>query len=342
MKRYLSLLLCVLLTGCACAETPDEHPVVRIDVEGFGSIYAELYPETAPATVDNFLSLVASGFYDGLTFHRIISGFMIQGGDPLGNGTGGSGHTIRGEFSDNGVDNALLHERGVLSMARSSNPDSASSQFFIMHGTSPHLDGKYAAFGRVLAGMETVDRICGMTPVQDSNGTVNRQDQPVIRSISLSAREEAEQAAAAEAENGCPGGIYRDPSSTVSFPVPEDWATEEAQDRAGSFRRGEDQITVRVLNYWVSLSPSNRASLTQRGLTRTDISTGSFTKESLVSLLGADPEQVTEEEHNGILYYRSGQSLQLVGSECGIIILMTGSGDASRAIEYMLDGLTVK
>ena len=160
-----------------------ETILVEIDVAGYGVITAELYPEYAPITVENFVRLVNEGFYDGLTFHRIIEGFMIQGGDPLGNGTGGSSERIKGEFSANGWDNPLRHERGVLSMARAYMPDSASSQFFIMHEDAPWLDGQYAAFGRVLTGIEVVDAICANTPVTDGNGTVQRENQPVITSI---------------------------------------------------------------------------------------------------------------------------------------------------------------
>ena len=158
---------------------------IQIEVEGYGTITAELYGEVAPITVANFLKLVNEGFYDGLTFHRIIEGFMIQGGDPLGNGTGGSDEKIKGEFSANGWDNPLEHDRGVLSMARSSAYDSASSQFFIMHEDSPHLDGSYAAFGKVLTGIEIVDAICQNTPVTDGNGTVTKANQPVITSIKV-------------------------------------------------------------------------------------------------------------------------------------------------------------
>ena len=156
---------------------------VEIEVQDYGTITAELDADAAPITVTNFVKLVNEGFYDGLTFHRIISGFMIQGGDPNGNGTGGSSVRIKGEFAQNGVDNPLKHERGVLSMARSSMPNSASSQFFIMHQAAPHLDGAYAAFGRVLTGMEVVDTICANTPVTDNNGTVQKANQPVITSI---------------------------------------------------------------------------------------------------------------------------------------------------------------
>ena len=135
------------------------NPIVTIEMEDGGVIRAELYPDIAPITVDNFVSLAEKGFYDGLIFHRVISGFMIQGGDPTGTGMGGPGHTIKGEFRANGVVNNIKHERGVLSMARSMMPNSAGSQFFIMHKTAPHLDGQYAAFGRVIEGMDVVDRI---------------------------------------------------------------------------------------------------------------------------------------------------------------------------------------
>ena len=156
---------------------------VQMDVKDYGTITAELYADTAPITVTNFLKLVDEKFYDGLTFHRIIDGFMIQGGDPKGNGTGGSNQNIKGEFASNGVKNDLKHVRGVLSMARSGQPDSASSQFFIMHDDAPHLDGSYAAFGQVLSGMEVVDAICANTPVTDMNGTVLKENQPVIERI---------------------------------------------------------------------------------------------------------------------------------------------------------------
>ena len=136
--------------------------MVTIRMKDGGKICLELEPGAAPETVDNFLSLVKEGFYDGLTFHRIIPGFMIQGGDPLGNGTGGSGRHIKGEFAANGHDNPIRHVRGVISMARSRDFDSASSQFFIMHEDAPHLDGQYAAFGHVTEGMDVVDRIASV------------------------------------------------------------------------------------------------------------------------------------------------------------------------------------
>ena len=175
----------------AAAEITEKitHDVV-IDVENYGTINAVLYGETAPITVANFAKLAGEGFYDGLTFHRIISGFMIQGGDPKGNGTGGSVEKIKGEFSKNGVANPILHKRGVLSMARSSAMDSASSQFFIMHAAAPHLDGSYAAFGCVTDGIEIVDEICKNTPVTDGNGSVAKANQPKILSVKVTERTE--------------------------------------------------------------------------------------------------------------------------------------------------------
>lgn len=138
------------------------NPIVTIELENGGIIKAELYPEVAPNTVNNFISLVKKGFYDGVIFHRVIPGFMIQGGDPQGNGTGGPGYEIKGEFSGNGFVNNLKHSRGVLSMARTMVPDSAGSQFFIMHADAPHLDGQYAAFGKVIEGIEEVDKIASV------------------------------------------------------------------------------------------------------------------------------------------------------------------------------------
>ena len=149
--------------------------MVTIQMENGKEIKIELYPQIAPITVENFISLVKDGFYDGLTFHRVIPGFMIQGGCPDGTGMGGPGHTIKGEFLSNGVENTLRHTRGVLSMARANNPDSAGSQFFIMHADAPHLDGQYAAFGKVVEGMEAVDEIAAVpTDYSDRPHVVQR------------------------------------------------------------------------------------------------------------------------------------------------------------------------
>ena len=138
------------------------NPIITIQMKNGGTMKAELYPEIAPETVKNFVDLAAQGFYNGLIFHRVIPGFMIQGGDPQGTGMGGPGYTIKGEFSSNGFKNDLKHTRGVLSMARAMDPNSAGSQFFIMHEDSPHLDGQYAAFGKVIEGIEVVDEIANV------------------------------------------------------------------------------------------------------------------------------------------------------------------------------------
>ncbi len=145
-----------------------QNPIVTIEMENGDIIKAELYPETAPQTVNNFVTLVNGGFYDGLIFHRVIKGFMIQGGDPEGTGMGGPGYSIKGEFAMNGVKNDLSHSKGVLSMARAQDPNSGGSQFFIMHEDGPFLDGQYAAFGKVIEGQENVDKIaCVMTNMSD-------------------------------------------------------------------------------------------------------------------------------------------------------------------------------
>ena len=154
-------------------------------VKDYGTVKMELYADIAPITVANFAKLVNEGFYNGLTFHRIMSGFMIQGGDPLGNGTGGSDEEIKGEFALNGVENSISHTRVTISMARASAYNSASSQFFIMHQDYTGLDGAYAAFGKVTDGMEVVDKICENVIPVDNNGTVLKNEQPVIESIKM-------------------------------------------------------------------------------------------------------------------------------------------------------------
>lgn len=154
------------------------NPKVTIEMNGGKKIVAELYPEIAPNTVNNFISLINKGFYDGLIFHRVIKGFMLQGGDPEGNGTGGPGYSIKGEFSQNGFENDLKHTAGVLSMARSMMPDSAGSQFFIMHMDSPHLDGAYAAFGKVIEGFDVVD---GIAEVKTNFSDKPKEDQIMVK-----------------------------------------------------------------------------------------------------------------------------------------------------------------
>ena len=157
----------------------------EIDIQDYGTITVELDGDAAPITVQNFMDLANDGFYDGLTFHRIIAGFMMQGGDPNGNGTGGSENTIKGEFSANGVENSLSHTRGAISMARSQAYDSASSQFFICHADSTFLDGQYACFGYVTDGMDVVDAVCEAAQPSDDNGTITADQQPVITAIRI-------------------------------------------------------------------------------------------------------------------------------------------------------------
>ena len=187
MKKLLTILcsfvLCISLFGC---QKETKNYIAKIEVENYGTITLKLEGKKAPITVQNFVDLAKSGFYDGLTFHRIIKGFMIQGGDPNGNGTGGSGKTIKGEFKDNGVKNNIRHKRGVISMARSSDYDSASSQFFIMQEDNDSLDGQYAAFGHVTKGMKIVDQICEDADPMDDNGTIAESKQPVIKTIKVS------------------------------------------------------------------------------------------------------------------------------------------------------------
>ena len=167
----------------AVLESAEEVHHARINVEGYGTITVALVADAAPATVDNFVTLARDGFYDGLTFHRIIDGFMIQGGDPNGNGTGGSGQTIVGEFSSNGHENPISHVKGVISMARAQDPDSASSQFFITVADATFLDGEYAAFGYVTEGMDIAEQIAKDAEPVDGNGTIPAGAQPVISSI---------------------------------------------------------------------------------------------------------------------------------------------------------------
>ena len=173
------------ITAAAGQDDADEPHHIVIQIKDYGTIRVELDAAAAPITVENFRKLAESGFYDGLTFHRIIEGFMIQGGDPLGTGMGGSEEKITGEFKNNGVDNPISHVRGTISMARAQDYNSASSQFFIVQKDSTFLDGDYAAFGKVTEGMEIVDQICKDVQVEDNNGTVLAENQPVIESIKV-------------------------------------------------------------------------------------------------------------------------------------------------------------
>ena len=186
-----ALVAVIKFTGKPKPIVPDQPTVftpthrAELVLEDYGTIKLDLDGNAAPITVANFAELSNSGFYDGLAFHRIIEGFMMQGGDPLGNGYGDSGQSIKGEFVNNGVPNTLSHTRGAISMARSAKYDSASCQFFIVHKTSPHLDGKYAAFGKVIEGMEVVDKICTEAAPTDDNGTIPADKQPIINTITV-------------------------------------------------------------------------------------------------------------------------------------------------------------
>lgn len=198
MKKIVKILclsmLLVVTSACSSTSPKEDNTnkdlqsgkhMVEIIVKDMGTIEVELDGDVAPITVTNFMNLASDGFYDGLTFHRIISGFMIQGGDPNGDGTGGSKETITGEFSENGYKNELTHERGVISMARSNDNDSGSSQFFIMHEENTGLDGAYAAFGKVTKGMDIVDKIAEEATPTDNNGSIDKDQQPVIETIKV-------------------------------------------------------------------------------------------------------------------------------------------------------------
>ena len=212
MKRLIAFLLlivlsCSLFVACdksgesSSSDSSDANVSITvedgknyyatIDIIDYGVITVKLEPSQAPITVQNFIDLAQSGFYDGLTFHRIISGFMMQGGDPKGNGTGDSGKDIYGEFAMNGHQNTLSHRRGVISMARANDPNSASCQFFIVHNdmAASSLDGKYAAFGYVTEGIEVVDKVCANARPVDSNGTILKDQQPVIKTIKITVKD---------------------------------------------------------------------------------------------------------------------------------------------------------
>ena len=194
MKRFISVCIITLmavfcLAGCGSSGESAADPIgihhAVIEIQDYGTIELELDGDTAPITVQNFMDLANAGFYDGLTFHRIMDGFMIQGGDPNGDGTGGSDKTIKGEFESNGVANDISHKKGVISMARSQEPDSASSQFFIVVADSDFLDGEYAAFGHVTSGQEVADKIAKDAKPLDDNGTIAPEDQPVIKTVKI-------------------------------------------------------------------------------------------------------------------------------------------------------------
>lgn len=339
----------VLLLSAGCAESAaTENPVVVLRIADYGNIYLELYPDIAPITAENFLDLVDSGFYNGLTFHRIIAGFMAQGGCPLGNGTGGSGTNIKGEFSANGVDNSLKHERGVLSMARSGDPDSASSQFFIMHADKPHLDGNYAAFGRVISGMGIVDAICRNAHVTDANGTVPKEDQPVITEAARADRTEAETAFARETENGSEGGVFDDPVSGLSFPLPVGWYLQSCRNGSAAFTDGTDVFFLATQDVWRKLGKSAREQYTDAGLTRDRMTTEVFDRAAFAKSAGVTEDLLTEENVNGRRWLnatteKEGETLlHHIGAVNGTVIMLSGTENTAPAMETVLSSLTVE
>ncbi len=335
------IMLFTLSISMGTAESATDNPVVVLRVADYGDIYLELYPDTAPITVENFLGLVDKGFYNGLTFHRIIAGFMAQGGCPLGNGTGNSGTNIKGEFSSNGVDNPVKHERGVLSMARSNDPDSASCQFFIMHDDATHLDGSYAAFGRVLSGMGIVDAMCMNAHVTDSNGTVPKEDQPVITEAARSDRAAAEAAAAKEAENGCEGGTFDDPISALSFPVPNGWHLESCAMGSAVFTDGTSSFSLSTMDIWQQFGKSVQNQYSASGLTRDKMTTETFNRAAFANSARVSEDQLTEETVNGNLFLAassSGRQYHL-GAVNGTVIIMSGDEGAAEAMNAVLNTL---
>ena len=344
-KLFSLLLVLLLLPLASLSEAPEaEHPVVVLRTAQDGEIWLELFPETAPATVENFLKLVDSGFYNGLTFHRIIAGFMAQGGDPLGNGTGGSETNIPGEFSSNGFENPLAHKRGVISMARSSDPNSASSQFFIMHADASHLDGSYAAFGQVIAGMGAVDAMCLNTHVTDSNGTVSPEDQPVILEAVRGTREEAEAAAAREAENGRAGGVFDDPTTGVSFPVPEGWSLQGGVNGTWTFSDGSDTFRLTTIDFWRQLGKAGQDQYASSGYDRAAFISVGF-RSAFASMIGLQADQLEEETVGDALWYTASQesAVYRFGAQNGTILIFEAAPGASAdAVEAILPLLTVE
>ncbi len=357
MKRWMALLLCVVMAGMltSCAANGSgadaavtEKPVLKISIRNAGDVYVELEPEVAPITVENFLSLADSGFYNGLTFHRVISGFMIQGGDPDGNGTGGSGKNIKGEFSANGVENGISHVRGVISMARSSMMDSASSQFFIMHADGLHLDGQYAAFGRVIAGMGAVDRVANATYVTDNNGTVAPGHQPVITSVTRVPRAEAEAAAALEAENGKGGTRFTDPATRLSFDVPAGWHLSRNQNGMAQFVLDGDEalsLSYAGMDYYAYAKGLDAPDEDPEGQSRKDFITESFRKEALLAMVRIPDESLaTEETRVGVTVYRAALEDNVcyaVGAKDGVVFAFAADAPALDALNAVLDSISI-
>ena len=279
----------------------------QIDVQDYGSIIVALNADAAPATVTNFVDLVNQGFYDGLTFHRVIEGFMMQGGDPRGNGTGGSYYNIPGEFALNGYDNPLSHVRGVISMARAAeNNDSASSQFFIVHENSTHLDGYYAAFGMVIDGMDVVDAICKETAVEDDNGTVLAVNQPVITSVSIVFNEESADAPLSPSANIS----FLPTTNTEELKVVDNWTITEG---GKSYLLYTDEELLSVAIYETDLASGMTYDESKPLASFDNLGTGEFISVTINGTVGLPTHLLVTEEHDGAI----GQYLVFCDAEGG-------------------------
>lgn len=362
MKRLFAVILglCMLLTACAgLAETAEavettaeaiEYPIVKITVANAGDIYVELRPDMAPATVANFLSLVDRGFYDGLTFHRIISGFMVQGGDPMGNGMGGSEEKIPGEFTANGFEgNTLKHVRGTISMARAADMNSASSQFFIMHDKAPHLDGNYAAFGTVLAGIGVVDRLCATVKPDDKNGSVAKAMQPVITAAVRSDRAAAEEAAAAERANGRGGNVFTDPTTGMIVTLPEGWELLQHAGFMSAFRptAGEGVLVISAQDIWAYSFGINAGDSTENG-NRGMFNTISMGRDLLLKSTGLSDTSAFAEEKHGDATWLVGtvqegeRSLRVaVAMADGVFAALECDASLAEAMDWILDRIVL-
>ena len=313
----LSLLSVLLLAGCGNKEKKNNpnydsdnylsgKHYALMEVEEYGELYLELDADAAPATVTNFVNLVNEGFYDGLTFHRIISDFMIQGGDPEGTGLGGSTYTVPGEFSTNGFDNPISHVRGTISMARAKDNDSASSQFFIVHRDTTDLDGYYAGFGKVVSGMEVVDAICENTTTEDTNGTVLAENRPVINFIMMISAEEVPETTDTDVEPEDPK--LPDPEASVSILTIDDISLITPADRwvvdedGGSYLLTSDKDLLSLALYTVDLEKGIEYSEDDILAYSSNIGAGDFISLQInISRENLPNQLLVAEEHNGAL-----------------------------------------
>lgn len=315
----LSLLSVLLLAGCGNKEK-NENPnynsdnylsgtyYALMDVDYYGEIYLELNADAAPATVTNFVNLAKEGFYDGLTFHRIVDGFMIQGGDPEGTGLGGSTYTIPGEFSINGYENSISHVRGTISMARASNDyDSATSQFFIVQEDATGLDGYYAGFGKVVSGMDIVDAICDDVMVEDDNGTVLAENQPVITSITIIEKEDVffdeSETSSDAAEPELPNPVAEIQILTVTNPedaeIAERWVIDE---NGGTYLLTSSADLLSLSLYQIDLTEGFNYGEYNMIAYSSDIGANTYISLQInITLEGLPNQLLIAEEHSGAL-----------------------------------------